>query len=445
MSEDISFEKADDTEGNSNMRYLLVIGILFFVFGFVTWLGSVLIPYLRIACELNNIESYLVAFSLYISYLVMALPSAYLLKLTGYKNGMALGLAIMAAGTLLFIPAALIRTYWVFLAGLFVQGSGLALVQTAANPYIVILGPRNSAAKRISIMGICNGIAAIIAPAILGTIILNDGDHIKQKLAGLSSHPRITELNLLAHKVITPYVWLSVALGLIAILIYYSGLPEIADDVQTQDAPQQKVAGESVLQFPHLLLGVFTLFLYVGVEVIAGDTIINYGVSQGVPLSSAKFFTSFTLAGMLIGYLLGIACIPRYLSQQKALAVCGISGIVFSLAALATVGYVSIGFIALLGLANSLVWPSIWPLALDGLGKATKQGSSLLIMAIGGGAILPLIYGWLADRFSPHHAYWLVVPCYIAILLYAIRGHKTKPLKSVNNSQNNFFKQMKHR
>src|SRR5664279_3278814 len=187
-------------------RPIFIIGTLFFVFGFVTWLGSVLIPYLRIACQLNNFTSYLVAFSFYISYMVMAIPAASVLKLTGYKKGMSLGLFIMALGSSLFIPAALMRTYPIFLTGLFIQGAGLAILQTASNPYITILGPLESAARRISIMGICNGIAGVIAPLILGAIILQDADGITARIAGMAANQKNDILDSLAHRVIVPYM-----------------------------------------------------------------------------------------------------------------------------------------------------------------------------------------------------------------------------------------------
>lgn len=403
---------------------IFIIGVLFFVFGFVTWLGSVLIPYLRIACELNGLASYLVAFSFYISYMVMAIPAAAVLKLTGYKKGMSLGLLIMAAGAALFIPAAMLRSYILFLTGLFVQGAGLAILQTAANPYITILGPLESAARRISIMGICNGIAGVIAPLILGAVILKDADKIKEALVNMSVIAKAATLNQLAERVILPYSIITIALVLVAILINISGLPEVDTDAEDDAVAFTNSNKTSIFEFPHLLFGVLTLFLYVGVEVIAGDTIINYGSSQGIPLSSAKFFTSFTLGLMLAGYVAGIILIPKYISQVKVLKVSAIMGLVFVGLALLTTGYVSVAFIALLGLANSLVWPSIWPLAINGLGRFTKTGSSLLIAAIGGGALLPLLYGWLADKFSPHHAYWITVPCYLCILYYSVAGHK---------------------
>jgi FHS family L-fucose permease-like MFS transporter len=412
------------TAEKSNVKHLFIIGLLFFVFGFVTWLGSVLIPYLKITCQLNNISSYLVAFSFYISYLLLALPSAALLKKTGYKNGMALGLLLIALGTLLFIPAAKSRTFLLFLVGQFIQGSGLAILQTAANPYVVMLGPIKSAAKRISIMGICNGIAGIIAPIILGAIILNDADQIQLKHYAFDVEKKSILLQQIANKVIAPYAFMTILLLLIAVFIFRSGLPEIDPEKEENTTINTEPKKTSIFQFPHLLMGVVALFLYVGVEVIAGDSIILYGASQGIALSTAKFFTSFTLSGMLIGYLIGIIAIPRFISQEKALQLSAILGILFCLLALATSGKISLTFIALLGLANALIYPSIWPLALNGLGSFTKIGSSLLIMAIGGGAILPLIYGRLADHFSPHQAYWMVIPCYVVILFYAVRGHR---------------------
>jgi FHS family L-fucose permease-like MFS transporter len=405
-------------------RPIVIIGVLFFVFGFVTWLGSVLIPYLKIACQLSSFASYLVAFSFYISYTVMAVPAGAVLKRTGYKKGMSLGLLIMAAGSLLFLPAAGIRSYQVFLAGLFIQGTGMAILQTAANPYVTILGPLESAARRMSIMGICNGIAGIIAPLIIGSVMLSDADAVRDHVARLSGPAKFVVLDGLAHRVIIPYGIIAAVLLLLSIWVYFSPLPEMHSDGTAEESAGVEAAKTSIFQFPHLLLGMMTLFLYVGVEVIAGDTIINYGSSQGIRLSAARFFTSATLGCMLAGYLIGIVLVPRYLSQVKALKLSAALGLVFVFAALSTRGLVSVGFIALLGLANSMCWPSIWPLAIDGLGRFTAAGSSLLIVAIGGGALLPLAYGWLAQASTPQHAYWLVVPCYCCIAWYATYGHR---------------------
>lgn len=338
---------------------------------------------------------------------------------------MSTGLMLMALGALLFIPAALTRTYYLFLVGLFVQGSGLAILQTAANPYVTILGPSESAARRMSIMGIANAVAGVIAPLVLGAIVLDDSAEVKNRIASLASAEKLAELGMLARRVIVPYLIMATILAILAIFIWYSNLPEI-DAEQENGQPETETCKTSIWQFPHAIIGVFTLLLYVGVEVIAGNTVINYASSQGVSLENAKFFTSCTLAGMLVGYVIGIISIPKYLSQQKALRICAASGLIFTLCAIFTTGYLSVVFITLLGLSNSLVWPSIWPLALEGLGRFTKIASSLLIMAIGGGALLPLLYGFLVDHSSERAAYWMLIPCYGFILYYAVSGHMLK-------------------
>nr|WP_067060097.1 sugar MFS transporter [Mucilaginibacter sp. L294] len=408
---------------------IFIIGMLFFIFGFITWLNSVLIPYLKLACELTTVEAYLVTTAFYISYFVLAIPSAGILKITGFKKGMSVGLGIIAIGALIFIPAALTRYYGLFLLGLFVQGSGLALLQTASNPYITILGPPESAAKRISIMGICNKVAGALAPIILGAITLKNADGLKERLATMDPAAKIAELNELASRVILPYIVIVIVLLILAVIIYYSSLPEVDTDQEDESTAMSNSGKTSITQFPHLLLGVLTLFFYVGAEVIAGDTIINYGSTQGIALGTAKFFTTGTLIFMLVGYGVGILCIPKYLSQEKAMKLSAGLGLILSAVAILTTGYVSVGAIALLGLANSLVWPAIWPMALSGLGRFTKIGSSLLIMGIAGGAIVPLAYGALAQALNPSHGYIILIPAYLIILYYAISGHKVGKAK----------------
>jgi MFS transporter, FHS family, L-fucose permease len=417
--------------GKPGINPIIIIGALFFIFGFITWLNSVLIPYLRIACELNNFESYLVAFAFYIAYFVMALPSGWLLKITGFKNGMSIGLFIMAVGAAIFIPAAMTRKYSFFLFGLFVLGSGLALLQTASNPYVTILGPLKSAAKRISIMGVCNKFAGALAPIILGAVTLKNADSLTNNLKTMSITEKAVHLDALASRVIFPYIIIVIILVLLVVLLFFSGLPEIDTEKEDEDLAIKNSNKTSVFQFPHLLLGVLTLFLYIGTEVIAGDTIIQYGKYQGMNLSVAKFFTTYTLIFMIVGYFIGIIFIPKYLSQDKALQYCAILGATFSLAALFTTGFASVFFIALLGLANSLMWPALWPLALADLGRFTKAASSLLIMGLAGGALIPLLYGRLADIYSPRQAYWILLPCYIFIFYYALAGHK---VRTANNS-----------
>jgi glucose/galactose transporter len=407
---------------------LVIIGGLFFIFGFVTWAIAVLIPYLQIACELTSIQAMLVSSAFYISYFVMAIPSGYLLKRIGYKNALTFGLVSMAVGSLLFIPAAMTRIYGIFLFGLFVQGLGLSILQTASNPYVTILGPRESGARRMSIMGICNGVAGILGPLILGSIVLKDADGLTAALETMAAAEKGVVLDELARKVIVPYLLIAALLVLVALAIHFSSLPEVVEEEETEMSSETSYSAskKNIVQFPHLMLGAFTLFIYVGVEVIAGNTIIGYGSYQGIALSSAKLFTSMTLFFMLTGYVIGIIGIPKYFSQQQSLIFSALLGIIFIIASQLTSGFTSVLFIALLGLANSLMWPSIWPLAISDLGRFTKTGSSLLVMAISGGAILPLIYGRLADSLDAQRAYWMVVPCYLIIAFYALWGHKIR-------------------
>jgi glucose/galactose transporter len=405
---------------------LTIIGILFFIFGFVTWLNGTLIPFLKLSCELNNFQAYFVTSAFYISYLVMAPPSSFVLHKIGFKNGITLGLFIMAIGSIIFIPASLSRTYGLFLAGLFVQGTGLALLQTAVNPYVTLLGPPESAARRISIAGICNKVAGVISPLVLGAIVLKGANEVVEQLKVVTGSEREIFLNALAHRVIFPYVIMAVILLLLSLMMWFVHLPEIETDTEADSFSADGVKKTSLWQFPHLVLGFITLFVYVGVEVMAGDTIVLYGQSQGIALELARKFTAYTLASMVIGYIIGIIAIPKFIKQSKALAISAALGAFFALCAVFTSGITSVYCIALLGLANALMWPSIWPLAIADLGKFTKGGSALLVMGIAGGAIIPLLYGRLADLWNPQHAYWIMVPIYLYIFYYATKGHKIR-------------------
>jgi MFS transporter, FHS family, L-fucose permease len=434
MSMNMSNTKNTGTQ--ANWMTIGTIGVFFFIFGFITWLNGILIPYLKISCELNHFESYLVAFSFYIAYVLMAIPSSWVLKRTGLKGGMMIGLFVMAAGALLFIPAAMTRTYSFFLSGLFIMGTGLAILQTAANPYITILGPIESAAQRISIMGICNKSAGIIATYLFGVMALKDGDELLAKLQSMDAMQKAVALDELAARIIVPYIAMAAILALVGVLVKISGLPEVDPDVQ--NAGDDKIGHTnrtSIFQYPFLLLGVIAIFCDVGLEIIAGDTIISYGISQGIPISIARHFTSLTMLASILGYTIGIIAIPKYITQVKALKACAILGIALSIAAVVMPKWSSVVFIALMGLANALIWPSVWPLALEGLGKFTRIGSSLLIMGNLGGALIPLLYGRLADVINPQLAYTIVIPCYLFILFYATIGHnigkRTRDLPAV--------------
>lgn len=401
-------------QNQSYVGPLIIIGLLFFVFGFVTWVNSTFITFFKKAFSLDNTSSYLVTFAFFISYTLMAIPSSEVLKRTGFKNGMSLGLAIMAVGTLIFIPAAQIASYPLFLVGLFTIGIGLTLLQTASNPYATILGPRESAAQRISFLGIANKLAGIISQWTFGGLLL----------AGGAAASPTDELQ----KVEVPYIILTAVLVILAVVIKMSkGLPEVSEEQEDEDGNTATANHSSVFAFPNLVLGVIALFCYVGAEVIAGDTIISYGISLGFPESEASTFGTYTLWLMLAAYGLGIVLIPKYVSQGTCLKVSAILGIIVTVLAIITTGFTSVICIAILGFANALVWPAMWPLALDGLGKFTKIGSALLIMGISGGAILPLVYGKVADSIqNTQQAYWLLLPLYGFILYYSLIGYKKR-------------------
>jgi FHS family L-fucose permease-like MFS transporter len=387
---------------------LLIVGALFFIFGFVTWVNSVLRAFFKQAFNLSTVGSNLVAFSFFISYTLMAIPSSAVLKKTGFKNGMSLGLLVMAVGTLIFVPAAKSVSYPLFLVGLFLIGIGLTVLQTASNPYATILGPRESAAQRISFLGIANKLAGIISQFIFGGLLLAGGNAV----SGAAS----------LEKVVTPYLILTGVLVILAGLIRFSNLPEVSEE--QDDAPADATSHTSVSQFPNLVLGVAALFCYVGAEVIAGDTIINYGKAIGFTNDEAKYFTTYTLYGLLAGYVLGIILIPRYISQQTSLRFGAIYGLVLTTATLLTSGFTSVLCVALLGFGLAPIWPAMWPLALNRLGRFTKIGSALLIMGISGGALLPLLHGYLTDTISPKMAYALLLPLFGFILYYATIGYK---------------------
>lgn len=437
-----------DTQKNSTLIPIIIIAGLFFIFGFVTWINGALIPFMKTINELTDAESYLVASASYISFVVMALPASSIINKIGYRKGMSLGLIIMAIGALVFIPAANARTYWMFLAAIFIQGAGMTLLQTASNPYITILGPIESAAKRIAIMGIANKVAGALGSVIFGAILLSGIDEIKDKLSNVDAVEKAGLLNTMADSVITPYIAMAVVLFILGILIRKAPLPHV-EAAPIEETTSSEKTKNSIFQFPHLWLGVLALFVYVGVEVVAGDTIIAYGISLEIPVEQAKFFTLFTLMAMVATYALGVFLIPKYISQAFALKASAILGIALSFCIIFTSGYTSVLFVAALGIANALVWPAIWPLALTGLGKFTKTASALLIMAISGGAIIPPLYGALVDHKkeslivsglneatamaeAASFGYWILLPCYLIIFYYAFWGHKVG-LKSIDS------------
>ncbi len=415
---------------NSNRNAMIIMAILFFVFGFVTWLNGPLITYVKLAFGLDtDSKAFMVTTAFYMAYFFLALPSSWVLEKTGMKKGMAMALVVMAAGTFIFGHFATKRDYTWSLTGLFVIGSGLSLLQTASNPYISIIGPIESAAKRISVVGICNKIAGIISPVVLSAFVLKGINQLEAKVNTADSQEvKDKILGDFASNIYTPYVIMAVVLLLLGFWILKSSLPEIKTseaNMQTVTAGENGNSKTSIFQFPHLWLGAVCIFVYVGVEVMAGDAIGTYGKGFHIPTDETKYFTSYTLAAMLLGYVIGLFTIPKYISQQAALKYSALLGIIFTAAAFLTSGYLSVAFVAALGLANALMWPAIFPLAIKGLGKFTEKGSAILIMGIAGGALIPKAFAVLKAEYNFQFIFFaLMIPCYLYILYYALKGYK---------------------
>jgi glucose/galactose transporter len=409
------------TSSQSRLVPLAIIGALFFIMGWFTWINGPLIAFVQVAFELNVVNAFLVTFVFYLSYFCWALPASLILDRTGMKRGMALALWVMALGAVVFGEFCTRRWYPGALGGLFVIGAGLAILQTAANPYISILGPIDSAAQRIAVMGICNKIAGILAPILLGTLVLHGMGNIADQVAVADAQGKSQILSTFAASIHTPYLLMAGVLAALGFGILLSPLPDVRSEHDNAGAG----TNDSLFEFPHVWLGALAIFVYVGAEVMAGDAIGTYGRGFNIPLDQTKFFTSFTLGSMLVGYVVGFLTIPRIVSQQRYLAFSAVAGMVLALAAALTHGYASVACVAALGFANAMMWPAIFPLAIHGLGRLIERGSALLIMGIAGGAIIPQAFAYLKQTYDFQLVFLaLMVPCYLYIWFFATRGHR---------------------
>lgn len=408
----------------TNYGAIAIVGALFFIFGFVTWLNGPLIQFAKLAFNVSDSLAFLIPFAFYISYFCLALPSSSILRKTGMKKGMAIGLFAMAVGAVVFGQYTTGRVYAGAVTGVFIIGAGLAILQTASNPYISILGPIEGAAQRIAVMGICNKLAGMLAPIVIGAVVMHGMGDLAAQVDAADAATKEQLLNEFAARIHDPYMLMAGLLALLAVGILFSPLPELrAEDVNAESSSGTSKK-TSISQYPHVWLGALCIFVYVGAEVMAGDAIGTYGAGFDLPLDQTKFFTSFTLGAMLVGYLVGLVLIPRFISQERWLAISAILGVAFTVGAFVTHGMTSVAFVAALGFANAMMWPAIFPLAIQGLGRFTEQGSALLIMGISGGAIIPQLFVHLKETMNFQLVFLLLmVPCYLYILFFATRGH----------------------
>lgn len=392
---------------------MIIIGSMFAVLGFALGINAFFVPFVKEAFNISITMSYLVMTATFLAFVVFGLPSGVIIKKFGYKRGMIVAFLIMAIGFYLIVPAAKIVSFPLLLLALFVSGMGQALLTGAVNTYVTILGPEESAASRIAMMGICSKTFYAVASLMLAVFM--------------------DLVNVQIEDTILPFYIISGVLVVMGFLYYFTPLPEIkaAGEEESSDSSEVSISANSktsIFQFPHLLLGVFAIFFDIGLEYLALGTINDYATILNMP--SPENYVWFVSVGMVIGYLAGVIFIPKIVSQGTALLLSTISGIVITIAIVIFPVTVSIYLVAFLGLANALMWPAIWPLAIADLGKFTKMGSSLLVTGITGGAFLPLLFGYFADIASHQIAYLVCVPAYLYIMYYALFGSRirTKPI-----------------
>lgn len=399
------------TQKNNYLFPLAIIGLFFFSIGFALGINSYLMPVLKNAMHISGAASSLLLAATFIPFLLFGIPATHCIRLIGYKRTMALSFAIFAAAFALFILAAKQNSLTWFLIASFVSGAANAVLQASVNPYVTILGPLDSAARRISCMGISNKLVWPVTTLFI-TLVIGKG----------IGDTQLSDL----YMPFTIIIAIFLLLGVIALL---APLPDVKaageDESDTTTASNSYADGKtSILQFPHLLLGCLALFLYVGVETISLATATGYAQSLGLEGDNYGFIPS---VGMIVGYICGVIFIPRYLSQAAAMRICAIIALVGSIAVAVVPNPVfSVCCIFLMALGCSLMWPALWPLAMADLGKFTKAGSSLLTMAIAGGAVMPWLQGLVQDAFSYQTSYWVSVPCFLFILYYGLAGYKVR-------------------
>ena len=398
---------------------LMIVGVVFFMIGFGVGISGFLTPALRSAFNLTTGQSYLVTAAIFSAFVIFGRPTGWVIKKIGYRRAMMIAFFIMALGMWLFVPSSKAISFPLFLVALFVGGMGNTLLQGAVNPYITIIGPLDTAAVRMSLMGIMNKMAWWMAPLFLGLFI------------DLS--------NVEVNDIIMPFYIVTGIMIILGIFVYFAPLPEVkaeGEDEEEASAESSYAAGKtSIWQFPHLLLGVFALFLYVGIETLPMASIIDFARATFGDVPNLQGYSKFVTIGLVAGYIFGVIAIPRFVSQQRALIGFSILGVMSTLLLIYLPAQYAFYALLLASFSNSLMWPAIWPLAMKDLGKFTKVGASFLVMAIVGGAVIPLLFGVIVDAVKTTEqavvanyqtAYWIMVPCYVFILYFAISGYKIR-------------------
>lgn len=405
----MSTQTSADKQAVSYALPLVILGTMFFSIGFALGINSYLIPLLNQALDISSSESYLVLAATFSAFIVFGYPASLVISKIGYKKTMALSFLMFSLGFFLYLPSARMESLTLFLIASFISGMGNTFLQATVNPYVTILGPIESAAKRISIMGIANKLAWPVAPMFLALVIGKSVNEVS-----------LADIQL-------PFIIIIAVFLLLGLLALLSPLPEVkavGEDESSADECPYAVGKTSIWQFPHLLLGVLALFLYVGAETISLGTLVDYAESLGMP--NPEYYAWIAPVGMVTGYLAGIVFIPKYISQSKALLIVSVIAVVGSLSVVLMPQELSIYFVVLMALGCSLMWPAIWPLAMTDLGRFTKTGSSLMVIAIVGGALIPPLYGVAKDALGAQNAYWIAVPIFFYILYYALKGHKIR-------------------
>jgi FHS family L-fucose permease-like MFS transporter len=385
---------------------LALVVALYFGIGFITAMNDVLVPHFKDLFQLSNVRALLVQFAFFGAYFLLSVPSGRIVGRIGSKNGIVASLCVIGVGLLLFLPASIVIAYPLFLFALFLVGCGLALLQVAVNPYISVLGPTELAASRLNLAGGFNSVAGTLAPRVGAIFIF--------VAAGASTAE-------LAHSVRMPYVVLSLLAFGLALLTKVMHLPDVVPQREPDDA-----SGGSAWDFSNLRYGLFAIFAYVGAEVAIGSLIINY-LGQpsmgGMSHSRAAGYVSLYWGGAMLARFIGFVAL-RYVSQAKALALVAALGCIFIAAAVFGHGTVALWAIVSCGLFNSIMWPCIFPMSIEGLGKYTTQASGLLVTMIVGGAVIPEIQGFLADRYGYQKSFLIVLLCYAYVLFFAVYGHR---------------------